>query len=266
MKPRSNCATAIAFTFLIFAGAVNLQAQDWPVNHAPLQGAVPQYVSPQYGSPQNSAVQQAPARTMPRQNALPSYPLYDEPVKQKIESKIPARPAVPIQMAPPQKNTALPAAKKQALSKKKEKQKLAPHYGIDFSIYRDKNPYPIDPRKPCNNCVRPYGNCAKCNCDLPGVKGQPYMDQEPGGCKCEKKNPARKPDFSVYWPRPFSARQEARQSESCGVNSGCPKKHLNDIFDPLSTFKLSKFKRTDNGYCGSGADPYGCLGESKHSR
>jgi hypothetical protein len=45
----------------------------------------------------------------------------------------------------------------------------------------------------------------------------------------------------------------------------CQKKRCVDMFDSLATFKLINYHRTDNGYCGCGSDPYGCLGESKHA-
>ena len=235
---------------IVLAITSSLKAQDWPVNHAPLYGPVKQYVSP-------------------------SYPLHDTPV-QNEPAQIQNQPAhAPANTAPPKtpqpnnkvktKSPKSLKAKPKTAKKDKKKEKLDPHYGVDYTIYRDTNQFPIDPRKPCNSCVRPYGNCPNCKCNLPGFKGQPYIEKEPGGCKCGKKHPAHHPDFSLHWPRPFSARLDDRHPDRLPARySPCPKKRFVDIFDPLSTFKLSSFKRKDNGYYGVGSDPYGCVGESKH--
>lgn len=136
----------------------------------------------------------------------------------------------------------------------------APAPRVDYSLYRDRRPYPIDPRKPCNECVRPHAVQSR-GCELPGLKGRPYIDKEPGGCLCNKKRAPKHASSSVYWPRPFSTKLAGHSDETVTT---CPKKRIVDIFDPLATFKLIPYQRRDNGYCGRGADPFGCLGESRH--
>jgi hypothetical protein len=37
------------------------------------------------------------------------------------------------------------------------------------------------------------------------------------------------------------------------------------VFDSLASLKLVPYQRKDNGYCGPGSDPYGCLGESRQA-
>ena len=105
------------------------------MNHAPLQGPVPQYVSPSYPlhEPAEAPVQTQPA---PVKNVPP-------------HAAGTIRPIAPSNKVAPPKNVAPPIKKsvvtKQAMEKKEN---LKPHYGIDYSIYRDKSPYPMDPRKP----------------------------------------------------------------------------------------------------------------------
>ena len=92
------------------------------------------------------------------------------------------------------------------------------------------------------------------------------MDVEPGACRCNKKKPFKHPQFSVYWPRPFSAKlDEAFPKAAAKRSEPCQEKRVVDMFDRLADFKLINYHRTDNGYCGRGADPYGCLGESKQA-
>jgi hypothetical protein len=72
--------------------------------------------------------------------------------------------------------------------------------------------------------------------------------------------------FSVYWPRPFSVKREQGHAHRCTCAS-CTDRcrtRINDRFDHLINFKLIDYHRTDNGHCGPGADPFGCLGESKY--
>jgi hypothetical protein len=91
------------------------------------------------------------------------------------------------------------------------------------------------------------------------------MDKEPGGCLCGKKKQPKHPQFSVYWPRPFSACLDNQFPEKAAQRyEPCQKKRYVDVFDSLENFKLIKYERKDNGYCGRDADPYGCLGESRY--
>jgi hypothetical protein len=126
----------------------------------------------------------------------------------------------------------------------------------------------LDPRKPCSVCKRQLANC-RCGCQRQhcaiGNEGMPWRDTEPGGRSCGKKCcKDKRPEFSVYWPKPLSARRENREADcaSCG-HAKCRCRKINDLFDHLVNFKLVDYQRSDNGYCGPGADPYGCLGESR---
>lgn len=137
-------------------------------------------------------------------------------------------------------------------------------FSIDYSIYRDTNPYPIDPRKPCSQCTLGPSDC---RCKILGNQGRPYQEKELGGCQCNSRHPWKHPEFSVHWPRPFSAKLDERHPEAAAARySACQPKRIVDVFDSLSTLKISNYKRTDNGYCGPNSDPYGCLSESKISR
>ena len=215
----------IVLLVLCLPGTSYVVAQEWRVNDLPFIGPVPQYSSP-------------------RTNR---YPLNEETVQDDLKEESKRATASSTEEKEPEKNPV--------------KKKIEPHYGLDYSVYRDKNLLPIDPRKPCNRCVRPQGECS---CHLPGVGGRPYMKSEPGGCTCSKKGPPRHPDFSLHWPRPFSAKLDERNPEKAAARyASCQKKRAVDVFDSLSKFKLSNYKRTDNGYCGPLSDPYGCLGESK---
>lgn len=160
-------------------------------------------------------------------------------------------------------------AKKKVAAKKKPKKQLAPRQAeIDYAIYRDLSPLPIDPRKPNSPCTKSGGcQCSVCQSTRTGLHGRPHQPQEPGGYQCGKNCPHKRPEFSVYWPKPLSVRQqEHRSSPDCQCQQcGGGKRKVNDLFDGLVNFRLINYQRTDNGYCGPGADPYGCLGESKIS-
>ena len=164
------------------------------------------------------------------------------------------------------KKTPPKSAKKKVTKKGKKKKTLAPRQAeVNYAIYRDMSPYPIDPRKPSNPCTG--GNhcqCSLCQSTKPGLHGRPFQPQEPGGYQCGKNCPSKRPEFSVYWPRPLSVRQQGHRSGcQCQQCGGGNKKKVNDLFDGLANFRLINYQRTDNGYCGPEADPYGCLGESK---
>ena len=184
----------------------------------------------------------------------------DRPTAKRLPPKKPAT---------QKKATKKPAAKKTASKTDKKKKKAKPAKPsppvITYDIYRDGSRFPIDPRKPCSVCRRPV---SRCNCGVdhgqcrPGNQGQPYQDKEPGGYACGKNCPDKRPMFSVYWPRPFSAKRAERHPHRCNCNQCMTR--INDRFDHLINFKLIDYQRTDNGHCGPGADPYGCLGESKY--
>ena len=167
---------------------------------------------------------------------------------------------------------------------------------LNFAVYRDRNAYPIDPRKPCRPCTQTHP-CTPGTClQIPGLFGRPHKELEPGACQCGKKcSPHKRPFYSPYWPDPTSAQSEMRAYRNgtndsnnrwgCKTNSSgyreqaCPECQPSisfgrrpqssvyprpwDIFDRLYDTRLIPYQRTDSPYCGSGTDPYGCLGESK---
>lgn len=86
----------------------------------------------------------------------------------------------------------------------------------------------------------------------------------PSACRCLGK-PNRQPNYSVHWPRPFSAKVDQHFPRLFAQrNSPCQQKRIVDVFDPLANLKLSRYQRKDNGYEGRAADTLGCLGESKY--
>lgn len=246
--------------------------QNWQVHQSPVV-TVPQYV-PKYPltNPNANAASPQPKNTSPKSTHKPSNIKSKAPLTKKTTTT-PKSTAKPKTSKPnSRKSSSNKKGKKETDKEKARKKETPPHYGVDYTIYRDQNLYPIDPRKPNNVCVRPCGeaNCGcarKCNgCGggLPGVGGRPYMEHEPGGCTCQKKKPTKHPQFNLHWPRPFSARLDERFPDHASERyQPCQKHRIVDMFDHLSTFKLSSYKRTDNAYSGEGADPYGCLGESK---
>ena len=137
-----------------------------------------------------------------------------------------------------------------------------------FSVYRDPNWHPVDPRKPCNRCTHPHANRPGSRIALPGWCGRPYRDKEPGGCYCGKCCGVTKhAKFSPYWPSAGNAFREElcpRLSQRKAARESNPEAfHLTNAFDGLANFRLINYHRKDNGYCGCHADPYGCLGESR---
>ena len=176
------------------------------------------------------------------------------------------------------------ATKKSIAKKSKAKTKKPAPPAVTYDIFRDRNPLPIDPRKPNGICTTPNraGSCGcgqgcgqtcgcgtKCRCghgcEAPGLHGKPYQEREPGGCRCGDKKFAKcLPMFSQYWPRPFSAKLDEHFPDQAAARySPCQKKRIVDVFDKFADFRLIDYQRTDNGYCGEDSDPYGCLGESR---
>lgn len=165
----------------------------------------------------------------------------------------------------PSKLKAKKTPKKKVAAKPKQKKIASRQPEIDYAIYRDQSPLPIDPRKPNNPCTK-SGNCqcGACLSTRTGLHGRPYHPQEPGGYRCGKNCPSKRPEFSAYWPRPLSVRREEhRAGSACQCRQCGGEKKVNDLFDGLANFRLLDYQRTDNGYCGPESDPYGCLGESK---
>lgn len=130
-------------------------------------------------------------------------------------------------------------------------------------IELDRRPYPIDSRKPCNICTRPNDWKAIPVVDLPGLRGRPHLDKPVGGCTCGKKCGDQHPMVSQHWSLPFSAiRENKRPNFSAWLEDPCRPRFTN-VYDRIGDFKLIPYQRKDNGYCGVGRDPYGCLGESR---
>ena len=139
---------------------------------------------------------------------------------------------------------------------------------VNYSIYRDRSLFPTAPKKPCNRCSRPGETLPCTNHPLPGFRGRPHIDQEPGGCRCGNRCcGSRKPGFSQFWPRPFSGWLD-ELFPRCAAERylPCQRHRLVDIFDGLENFRLINYTRTDNGYCGDcfgrNRDYYGCPGQS----
>jgi hypothetical protein len=227
--------------FFVLLTSVSASAQQWHISNPPVEHAVPQYRS--------------------------SYPLHDEPAPNVIPSNDmsaaqPAvQPVVPREPIVEENATSVPPSPTPSPKSKH------PSYGLDFSEYRNQEPFPVDPRKRCNVCARPPAVLAQSRHDnWPGYRGLPYQEQEPGGCRCGKKDAPKHDQISAYWPRPLSAVRNDNDHRhlDCATGQPCPQKRLTDWLDSLATFKLIDYKRTDNGYCGPGADRYGCLGESRH--
>ena len=141
---------------------------------------------------------------------------------------------------------------------------------VNWDIYNDRQKYPVDPRKPCNDCVRPPSKAPLTQFNTKAFLGRPHMDRGPGGClcgqrKCKKCNKMT----NVYWPRPFSARLESMfPGRANSMNAACQPRKLVDGFDRLENFRLINYVRCDNGekgeFFGLNKEVYGCLGESKH--
>lgn len=200
--------------------------------------------------PQVRSVPPSQNRVAPPTTKLPAKPRVTPPHPSERSPSLPG---------PTSRPTLGPAAKNKPASTKPDKKLPV----LDFSIYRDRNPYPIDPRKPCQLCT-----CGKssCQCKLLGNHGTPYRETEPGGCQCDTRNPWKRPDFSIHWPRPFSANFDEKHPNVAARRYYDPgRKRVVDVFDKLSTFKLIDYQREDNGHCGPDSDPYGCLGQSKLS-
>lgn len=146
-----------------------------------------------------------------------------------------------------------------SLGQEKAQKAQNPHVDITF----DYNMYPLDPRKPCSNCIRPNDRKAIPRVDLPGLRGRPNMDPQMGGCMCGQKKETKRSMISWNWPQPFSAiREDKRPGFSGWLEDPC-RPRVTSVFDKLGDVKLSNYQRKDNGYTGAGRDPYGCLGESR---
>ena len=191
-----------------------------------------------------------------------------QPAESVFDSPFDPKPLVSQPTPQPMVNRAPRASE----TKPKQKTAAATHathargkHPLNFEVYRDLSVYPLDPRKPNNPCTK--GPDCGCGCHGGieyGFKGRPFKPREPGGYRCGKKCPNKHPQYSIYWPRPLSSKlDECFPNKAAARYSGCQKKKLIDCFDKLANFRLIDYNRTDNGYCGVGADPYGCLGESK---
>ena len=143
------------------------------------------------------------------------------------------------------------------------------HPSVNYDIYRDISKYPVDPRKPCNDCVRPPSKGPFTRIDAKAFLGRPLMEKEPGGCLCGKKRcKCNRRLTYLYWPRPFSAKLDEKfPRKAIQRYSECQRARLVDVFDKFEDFKLIPYTRTDNGHQGNffgrNREVYGCLGESR---
>ena len=213
------------------------QAQDWPISNPPVEASVPQYRPPG----------QAESNLQPIVNENPAA---NFPVTEELDAgaNLISQPPIfsPVEVAA---DSSEPAAV----------------YGIDYTPFRDRSLFPVSPGKPCNPCTRPAATRPKTKLDLPGLRGRPYQDREPGGCLCGKTCCPKCNQFSVYWPRPFSAcLDNAFPQQAAKRQQGLRQKCFLDVFDRCQNLELIPYQRKDNGYCGRGSDPYGCLGESRY--
>lgn len=251
-----------AFTIMLLP-ASSANAQLWPAHQSPVVEPVPQYVSP--GVSNSSPLQRMPAQQIqPAPGMTPrrtiSVPVTNTPVVPNAKAAL----RLPAKLKPnAAANKLSQQAKKKPENEAGKLEKTSPtNYGLDYSVYRDRNRYPIDYRKPCHTCGRPIGTESRFG--HWGNNGRPYHESEPGGCLCNKEHAPNHPKFSIYWPRPFSVMIDDHHPDYAAERYlPGPKDRIVDVFNSLSTFKLSSYKRTDNGYCGPGVDPFGCLGESK---
>ena len=251
---------------------VTSMAQNW--QDPALQQPVQQYFSgeryPLNGTSNAATVAPTPPLSEPALPRLDEIKLGEVPPKAK--TKVPAKPKVkekkPKSKPLVDKKTSSKKKSAEKASKAKSKKKTDPQHPVKtWDVYRDRSPYPIDPRKPCSVCKREVGDCScgsQCAQYGIGNQGMPWQDTEPGGRSCGKKGCGdKRPELSAYWPKPLSARRANREGycQGCG-HAKCRCRKVNDLFDHLVNFKLVDYQRKDNGYCGPGADPYGCLGES----
>jgi hypothetical protein len=241
MSLKINCRSIAKATLTIFVLASPLgfaaQAQDWPISNPPVEASVPQYRPPKKVPPD---FQPAPIGNSVNEPQAPGESVLAN------DFQTPAEIYAPTEISA---DASEPAAA----------------FGIDYTEFRDRNVFPVSPLKKCNPCTHPAATRPRTKLDLPGVRGRPYQDKEPGGCLCGKKCCPKCNQFSVYWPRPFSARLDEKfPKHAAKRQSFCQKKSILDVFDHCHNFELIPYRRKDNGYCGRGCDPYGCLGESRY--
>jgi len=276
---RQRALLVVVGVLLLQSMSALVSAQQWHISNPPVEQSVPQYRSsyPLHDEPDQSEL--PPAKALeelptPLPKVVPdNLPTLNAPVP--VQKLLPPLPMAPQHLPP--RASAPPAANPQPTNRGSQVEnppanlpqtKLAhPSFGLDFSEYRNRETFPADPRQPCNVCTRPAAVLADSyHNNWPGYRGMPHREEEPGGCRCGKKDAPKQDQMSVYWSRPFSAIKNDDELRDLDPATGqpCPKKRLSDRLDSLATFKLIDYQRSDNGYCGRGADPYGCLGESQH--
>jgi hypothetical protein len=278
---RVSFHTQLVFWVTIFSVFIvpvpsHLRAQQWPLGHQPRDYVVPQYgINPVPASTKQNPTQESASPTGRGAPEVPIYPLYDI-------SEPPASSQTPLVESSPESSqttvsgsattslinsptTLLPPQPVDGPQKNQQDMRFIrrqPHYGLDDSVYRDFDTYPVDPRKRCNVCTHPPIHHGICPGQWPGKNGRPYKEIEPGGCRCSPASSKTHGNFSFNWPAPFSSsRSSHRQTNSEGC--GTERKRINDYFTPLANFKVIDYRRTDSGYSGVNCDPYGCPGESR---
>lgn len=283
---------ALAFACVFFNLISTAEAIQWPVNGGPVHQPVPQYRAgyPLFDPQPKLQPEESKTHRSRELRHAPESPLTEPnaPSRRETEAppaQLPEPSPVPHQEVGPREPAAAAATETGAnqagryqlnpspdslerqLAKKPAAKKKKPNPPTtNYDIYRDRNPLPIDPRKPCGICTNPTGatGCGPL-CDAPGLHGKPFQEQEPGGCRCGDKNCGScKPMFSHYWPRPFSAKlDEPFPTKAAARYSPFQKTRLVDAFNKFVDFKLIEYHRKDNGYCGKDSDPYGCLSENR---
>ncbi len=240
----------------LIAGVATAQS---PLAHPPVENPVPQYRPQAVNQPAGQGAfaepkHQTNSAPVGHPTGLPDFFQPDKPVvaplptPRKLTTTSP--PAKPLRQTLP--NDVTPPRTKQ--------REPLPHQPVlNQAPFRDYQSLPIDPRKPCPQCLDPQTNN---RCRLTGHGGRPYQEKQYGGCQCDQRRPGKHPDFSVHWPRPFSVKLDQCDCATCRGNSTVPR--AIDRLDRLADFKLIDYQRTDNGYCGPNADRFGCLGESRY--
>jgi hypothetical protein len=263
--PSKNAAMVLSILIISLSTSLKTSdAQSWPVNSPEVYESVPQYKPTRYPLNSKSAVK-PPRNASPTNGSSPGLdanPTHANQVRPKqLDSPSTTQQSVPHLGQP--KPTPVNTQTEEATTAEGHTNS---YFSQNWDAQRDRNQLPVDPRKPCNHCTHPSATRTLTHLNLPGLQGRPYLEREPGGCLCDKKQPPRHSDFSVYWPRPFSLKLDQRYPQAAAArHQSFQKKRIVDIIDPLSKLKISGYKRTDNGYCGPGSDPYGCVGESRYA-
>lgn len=120
--------------------------------------------------------------------------------------------------------------------------------------------HPDRPRceaQPCTHCTVPQASCHPFR--IPGLHGQPYCRKDLGGCQCGSPWCTYQMHFNPYWSYPT---RPWRDQYATPIFAPPNRTDWWDVFNKIGEARLISYERTDNGYSGYAADPYGCLGAS----